>query len=96
MKIDLDFLGSFKKSKLFKIFNQIPNTDNIYEYAIAIYRRGEVYGTIYLEHEIIDSFDNIIGNFGVNFEHKVFIYNLKKESKNDTILGREKRHERIY
>jgi hypothetical protein len=95
MKVDLEFVGQLKKYGIFKIFDQIPNTDNIYEYAIAQFEDGDVTGTLYLEHEIIDSFDKVIGNFVVNFEHKIFVYNLKKEHLRDQIIRsvtNEKKH----
>jgi hypothetical protein len=90
MKVDLEFIGQLKKHKFFNVIDQIPNTDNVYEYAIEEFEEGQVTGTIYLEYEVIDSFDRNLGNFGVNFEHKVFIYNLKRETIKDNIVRSEK------
>lgn len=96
MKIDLEFLGLAKKYSLFKIFNQIPNNHNVMEYSIHEYEEGDVTGTLYLENEIIDSFDKVIGNFGVSFEHKIFAYNLKKEGYKDNIISGVSKNETSY
>lgn len=77
MIISLDFLDSFIKSKIINVV-KIPRGNYAYEYSMENYNEGRVFGLIELEHNIISDLDNkIIGYFGVNYEHNIFVYYLK-------------------
>jgi hypothetical protein len=77
MKIDRNFLIGLKKNNIMDI-KKVPYGHNVYEYAIKEYDEGSVFGFIELEHQIIDVWDNIIGHFGINFEHKILVYYMKE------------------
>lgn len=81
MRVDISFIKEVERNNLFNHIKKIPKTDNVYEYGMHIFEEGQVTGTIYLEHEVTDSFGDTIGNFGMNLEHKTFVYNIKKERK---------------
>lgn len=86
MRVCLQFIGNLKKSGILRTVAQIPKEDNTFEYAQEVYDEGIVFGTIYLEHEVIDDFGNVIGHFGVSFDNKILAYNLKKEKQSDLII----------
>lgn len=76
--ISLEFLEAMKESKIMRI-QEVPIGHNIYEYATQVYSYGSVMSTLELENHILDEFNNIIGHFGVNFEHNIIAYYLYKK-----------------
>jgi hypothetical protein len=80
-RVSFSFIKALEKSNLFTIIKKIPKADNVYEYAMHKFEEGSVSGTIYLENEVVDSFGTTVGFFGLNFEHKIFVYNIKKEGR---------------
>ncbi len=78
MKVSLEFLEAMQESKIMRIY-EVPSGHNIYEYATQIFSQGSVIETLELEHHILNEFNEIIGHFGVNFEHNIMAYYLYKK-----------------
>jgi hypothetical protein len=77
MRISYEFLEEMKEAKIIKI-HKVPKGHHTFEYAKEHYKEGKVFDSIQLEHEIMgDLSNNIIGYFGVNFEHNIMAYYLK-------------------
>lgn len=77
MKISLDFLNAIVQHNNIKIY-EVPVGHYTFEYAQQHYLEGIVMGAIEIENEIINELnDNVIGYFGINFEHNIMAYYLK-------------------